>query len=116
MGGRLMVDGVLVSNYALYSTTLEDTYARHAWLPWERMMNFFNCFRYSYGLQFETMLPTCPTWLCPQDDVPASLAVRFVWCIADLFIAQLVAGLLAAYCVYGRAANIVKSLTDEMGG
>merc|ERR1719181_2080162 len=102
-------------------------------------MSFFNCFRYYHGLQFETLLPACPTWLCPKDDVPASLAVRFVWCAADLFIvqplgfiadaaaaftfcngaqlflAQMAAGLLVAYCVYGRAANIVKSLTDEMG-
>lgn len=135
-----MVDGVLVSNYALYSTTLEDTYARHAWLPWERMMNFFNCFRYSYGLQLETMLPTCPTWLCPQEDVPATLMVRFVWCAADLFIVQpigffadaaaaftsssggyvfstqLAAWVLAACCVCGRAATIVKRLADETGG
>ena len=47
--GRLMVDGVLVSNYATYSAALEDTYARHTWLPWERLMQLLNPFRYAYG-------------------------------------------------------------------
>merc|ERR1719146_640071 len=48
--GRLLVDDVLVSNYAVFSTTLQKTHAQHDWLPWERLMNLLNPFRYFYGL------------------------------------------------------------------
>jgi len=91
--GRLVVDGVLVSNYALFSSTLSETHDRHMWLPWERTMNFFNVFRYFHGLQlnavFEPAEIRCPAWLCEHKDADlVSSAVLHVWWLADTFIVQ----------------------------
>merc|ERR1719487_2567278 len=63
--GRLMVDDVLVSNYAIFSTTLQKTHTQHQWLPWERVMNIFNPFRYFFGCGFASdMFDTAyPSWM-----------------------------------------------------
>jgi len=82
--GRLLVDDVLVSNYAVFSTTFEKTQQEHAWLPWERLMNLFNPFRYYYGVVLKAFELKYPSWIQPQGT--ASDVVLLVWRLADLFI------------------------------
>merc|ERR1719446_495880 len=83
--GRLVVDDVLVSNYAIFSTTLQKTHSQHSWLPWERLMNLFNPFRYFYGLDVDANMfeVEYPSWMEPQGTV--SGVVSLVWRLADIF-------------------------------
>lgn len=84
--GRLMVDDVLVSNYAIFSQTFQDTHDQHAWLPWERLMNLFNPFRYFYGsnLAASMLEMKYPAWMEAQGTV--GHWVTLVWRLADTFI------------------------------
>lgn len=86
--GRMLVDDVLVSNYAIFSTILQKTHSEHSWLPWERVMNLLNPFRYFYGLNaVANVLETeCPSWMESQGTV--SCVVTLVWRFADLFIVR----------------------------
>jgi len=87
--GRLVVDGVLVSNYAVFSETFDSTFEQHNWLPWERMMNVFNPFRYYYGLELDSIMSRTESVSAHTPIASGTFvsdAVLLVWRLADNFV------------------------------
>merc|ERR1719263_2790653 len=114
--GRLVVDDVLVSNYAVFSELFHATHEQHSWLPWERLMNVFNPFRYYYGLELNSIMSRAESVVPPTSIASKTFVsdtVLAVWRLADNFIIYPL-GLVAKAMELAKLPTPGKSLPEEV--